>query len=217
MSRSCQSATFSRAARALVRTSRASPHTCSHETGLRLWGMALEPFCPSVNGSSASRISVRCSERISRGDLLERGGDDGEGRAELGVAVALHDLGGHGGGARGRGGGRPPPPRRDRHGRRCRQRRRSSPPDRLPGPPQPLQVSPRLGVPEGGLEPERHGLGVNAVGAARRRGVSLWRTARLRRASRKRSRPARRRSAAATSWRASAVSTTSEEVMPMWT
>ena len=77
MSRSCHSATFSRAARALVRTSRASPHTCSHETGLRLWGIALDPFCPSVNGSSTSRISVRWSERISSGDLLERRGDDG--------------------------------------------------------------------------------------------------------------------------------------------
>jgi hypothetical protein len=37
--------------------------------------------------------------------------------------------------------------------------------DGLLGPPQPLQVSPRLGEPEGGLEPEHHGLGVNAVGA----------------------------------------------------
>ena len=34
-------------------------------TGLRLWGMAEEPFCPSLNGSSASRTSVRCRWRIS--------------------------------------------------------------------------------------------------------------------------------------------------------
>ena len=34
--------------------------------GLRLWGIALEPFCcPERNGSSASRTSVRCRWRIS--------------------------------------------------------------------------------------------------------------------------------------------------------
>ena len=65
ISRSCHRATFSSAAPALARTRRASPVMFSELTGLRLWGMALEPFCPSANGSSASPISVRCRARIS--------------------------------------------------------------------------------------------------------------------------------------------------------
>ena len=33
--------------------------------GLRLWGIAEEPFWPSPNGSSTSRTSVRCRLRTS--------------------------------------------------------------------------------------------------------------------------------------------------------
>ena len=66
MSRSCQSATSSSPACTLPRSTRASPHSCSHFTGLRLWGIALEPFCAPVrNGSSTSPTSVRCRWRIS--------------------------------------------------------------------------------------------------------------------------------------------------------
>ena len=65
MSRSCHSATFSSAAIALARTSRARPVICSHPIGLRLCGIADEPFCPRPNGSSTSPISVFCSPRIS--------------------------------------------------------------------------------------------------------------------------------------------------------
>ena len=65
MSRSCQSATFSIAAIALPRSSRARPTTCSHPIGLRLWGIADEPFWPVSNGSSTSPISVFCRPRIS--------------------------------------------------------------------------------------------------------------------------------------------------------
>ena len=65
MSRSCQRATFSRAARAFARTTRARPLTCSQPTGLRLWGMAELPFCPALKGSSTSRTSVFCKARIS--------------------------------------------------------------------------------------------------------------------------------------------------------
>ena len=60
MSRSCHNATFSRPACRLPRSTRASPLSCSAFTGLRLWGIALEPFCdPARNGSSTSRTSVR--------------------------------------------------------------------------------------------------------------------------------------------------------------
>ncbi len=65
MSRSCHRATFSNPACALPRTTRASPLICSLVTGLRLCGIADEPFCFSLKNSSASRISVRCKWRIS--------------------------------------------------------------------------------------------------------------------------------------------------------
>src|ERR1700741_3312991 len=44
---------------------RASPVTFSDSTGLRLCGMAEDPFCPSEKNSSASSTSVRCRWRIS--------------------------------------------------------------------------------------------------------------------------------------------------------
>ena len=46
MSRSCHSATFSSAAMALPRTRRARPTICSQPIGLRLCGIADEPFWP---------------------------------------------------------------------------------------------------------------------------------------------------------------------------
>ena len=46
MSRSCQSATFSSPTCALPRSTRARPQMRSQTTGLRLCGIALEPFWP---------------------------------------------------------------------------------------------------------------------------------------------------------------------------
>ena len=75
ISRSCHSATSSNAACAFERTTRARPQICSETTGLRLWGMADEPFWPSENGSSSfahfGALQVPDLER----DLFERGGD----------------------------------------------------------------------------------------------------------------------------------------------
>ena len=65
MSRSPHSATFSSAVTECPRIRRASPQMRSLSSGLRLWGMDDEPVCPSENGSSSSRISVRWSPRIS--------------------------------------------------------------------------------------------------------------------------------------------------------
>ena len=65
MSRSCHSATFSSAGATVARISRASPVRFSDSTGLRLCGIAEEPFCPGAKYSSASRTSVRCRWRIS--------------------------------------------------------------------------------------------------------------------------------------------------------
>ena len=65
ISRSCHRGMFSRAARLLVLTRRANPHTCSQAMGFRLWGIAEEPFCPGEKYSSTSRMSVRWRLRIS--------------------------------------------------------------------------------------------------------------------------------------------------------
>ena len=60
MSRSCQRAIFSRPTRLFARTTRASPQMRSEMIGLRLCGIALEPFWPLLKRSCASRTSVRC-------------------------------------------------------------------------------------------------------------------------------------------------------------
>ena len=65
MSRSCQRAMFSMEATQFARTNRAKPQRFSETIGLRLCGMAEEPFWPGVNGSSASSTSVRCRCRTS--------------------------------------------------------------------------------------------------------------------------------------------------------
>ena len=44
---------------------RESPVRFSDNTGLRLWGIADEPFCPGLKYSSASRTSLRCRWRTS--------------------------------------------------------------------------------------------------------------------------------------------------------
>jgi len=49
-----------------ARTIRARPVRFSDKMGLRLCGMAEEPFCPGAKYSSASRTSVRCRWRTSR-------------------------------------------------------------------------------------------------------------------------------------------------------
>ena len=65
MSRSFHRVMFSSAGVRFVRITRARPQTFSQPTGFRLWGMADDPFWPVRNGSSTSRISVRCRFRIS--------------------------------------------------------------------------------------------------------------------------------------------------------
>ena len=65
MSRSCHSATSSSPAWAFPRRTRASPVICSDLIGLRLCGIALEPFWPAPNGSRTSPTSVRARWRSS--------------------------------------------------------------------------------------------------------------------------------------------------------
>src|SRR3989304_1166698 len=63
MSRSGQSATFSRPTAAAALTTRARPQILSATTGLRLCGIAEEPFCPLANGSCTPCPSVRARAR----------------------------------------------------------------------------------------------------------------------------------------------------------
>ena len=65
MSRSCQSGWFSKPTTAFARITRARPEMRSQMIGLRLCGIAEEPFWPFANGSFASRTSLRCRWRIS--------------------------------------------------------------------------------------------------------------------------------------------------------
>ena len=65
MSRSCHRATSCSPASRLERTTRARPLIVSAEIGLRLWGIADEPFWPGLKPSSTSATSVRWRWRSS--------------------------------------------------------------------------------------------------------------------------------------------------------
>ncbi len=97
----------------------------SATTGLRLCGIADEPFWPRPNGSCTSRhLRAREMPDLER-ERVERGGEHRERREQLRVAVALEDL------RRGRGAARARAARTrsarapDRSPRTCRPRRRA--------------------------------------------------------------------------------------------
>ena len=92
MSRSCQRATFSSPTSAAARTTRASPQIRSATIGLRLCGIADEPFWPLPNGSWTSATSVRARWRISSANLSSEEAASASAVEQLGVAVALEDL-----------------------------------------------------------------------------------------------------------------------------
>src|SRR3989442_1484833 len=182
ISRSCHRATFSRAASALVRTRRARPQMRSASSGLRLCGMALEPFCPSPKGSWASRISeaqepfgegqkgllgfedLRALQPTHfEGDFLERGRGDRQHRAELGMAVTLYDL---------RGDRRRFQTELTAHlgfevrldvGKVADGTRGLGDPDRRPGSTEPVEAPPRSGVPDRHFESKAGGFCMDAV------------------------------------------------------
>src|SRR3712207_7848294 len=73
MSRSCQRALFSKPTAALARRMRAIPERRSARMGLRLWGIAEEPFWPRPKGSASSlRSEEHTSELQSRQYLVCR-------------------------------------------------------------------------------------------------------------------------------------------------
>ena len=92
MSRSCQSGTFSRPTTAAARTTRARPEIRSATFGLRLCGIADEPFIPAANGSSTSRTSVRARWRISVANRSSDVAHERERDEQLGVPVARDHL-----------------------------------------------------------------------------------------------------------------------------
>ena len=73
---------------------RARPAIRSDVIGLRLCGIALEPFWPSRNGSSTSRTSVRCRWRISVASRSSAAPASAIRDSQHGVAVTRHHLGG---------------------------------------------------------------------------------------------------------------------------
>ena len=92
MSRSCHSATSSTPACALPRSTRASPVTCSDLIGLRLCGIALEPFWPAPNGSRTSRdLGAGQMAELGR-EPLEPGAGERDRLEQLGVSIARDDL-----------------------------------------------------------------------------------------------------------------------------
>jgi len=97
MSRSCHSATSqSRLARCRAPLA-PGPLICSLVTGFRLCGMADEPFCFSLKNSSTSRTSVRLQVTDFGCNLIQRGGDHGEGGEIVRVPVTLDYLRRYGG------------------------------------------------------------------------------------------------------------------------
>ena len=149
----------------LPRRTRASPQSCSDRHGLRLCGIALEPFCaPVANGSCTSLTSVRWRWRTSSANASIDEPERGARVEQLGVGVAGQHLGGR---------HRPQPellahvlldpwvdvgigPDRARH---------LADGARLAGPLQPDAVAAELERPERELAAEGDRLGVDAVGA----------------------------------------------------
>ena len=165
MSRSCQSAMFSNAAIALPRSSRARPTICSQPIGLRLCGIADEPFCPLPNGSSTSPISVFCSPRISSANFSSEAAVIAS--ADISSAwrsrwITCDETGA---------GSSPSRSQTARLDRRIEMREGPhgagdlADRDDVAGAQDAIEIAPQLGVPERELEAERHRLGVHAVRA----------------------------------------------------
>ncbi len=92
MSRSCHSATSSSAAWALPRSTRARPASCSLRIGLRLCGIALEPFCPDRERLlRLAHLGARQVADLGR-QALQAGARERDRPQQLGVPVARHHL-----------------------------------------------------------------------------------------------------------------------------
>ena len=162
---------------------RAGPVRFSGSTGLRLCGIADEPFCPGAKYSSASRNFGALQMADLGREPLDRGGDQRQRHEERGVPVARDDLG------------------RDRLRREAElfatySSTRGSILAKVPTAPEiaqvaislraaseALAVARELGLMPGELQPERRRLGVDAVAAPDGRRVFVLEGAPLQRAS----------------------------------
>ena len=127
MSRSCHSATFSSPTWALPRRTRASPQMRSQTTGLRLCGIALEPFWPGPERLlDLAHLGALQVADLGR-EALQPGAGQRDGGQQLGVAVARHDLGGDRLGLQAEAFASRAPRSPGRASRTCRRRRRSRP------------------------------------------------------------------------------------------
>ena len=92
MSRSCHSATFSSPTWALPRRTRARPQMRSQTTGLRLCGIALEPFWPLPERLlDLAHLGALQVADLGR-EALQAGAGQRDRGQQLGVAVARDDL-----------------------------------------------------------------------------------------------------------------------------
>ena len=174
MSRSCHSAMLSRPTSA----SRAQePGHAAHplgEDGVALVGHRARSLLPRPERlERLAHLGALKVPDLDR-DALQRPAEDGERRQQLGVTVAAHDLG------RGRVDGEADRVEDMALDRLAHVRMRADRPrdradrDLLARPLEAERVAPELGVPAGGLEPERDRLGVDAVAAPdHRRGPML--------------------------------------------
>ena len=135
MSRSCQRATSSSPAWRLPRSTRASPQSCSQRHGLRLCGIALEPFCVALPERllAPRRTSVRwqvadLERRTPRRTRPPSRTRTGTRRGGRGRAPAWRAR------ARARAARRRTPPPPGRCSSTCRRRRTASRPPRRRGP-----------------------------------------------------------------------------------
>ena len=93
MSRSCQRATFSSAATAFPRTTRARPLSRSAVIGLRLCGMAELPFWPGAEVFFHFQHLGPLQMAQLRRPAIDARGDQRQGRGKFRVPIALDDLG----------------------------------------------------------------------------------------------------------------------------
>ena len=171
MSRSCQSATFSSAVTAWPRISRARPHTRSREFGVALVGHRRGAGLPLAEELLHLPHLRALQAAYLRGELLQGGGDDGERRNELGVAVALHDLVGQRRDGESQGGARVLLHLGGDGGVAAHGARRLADGDLGAGIGEALAVAEHLLAPQRQFEAEGDGFGVDAVGAPHLKGV----------------------------------------------
>ena len=164
---------------ALARISRARPTICSQPIGLRLCGMADEPFCPLPNGSSTSPISVFCRPRISSANFSSDAAVIASARQQLRVPIALNHLRRNRRRHRGRAAGRLGFDRRIEMREGADGAGDLADAHRLAGAAHAFDVAPQLRVPQRQLEAERHRLGVDAVRAPDHRRLLVLVGARL--------------------------------------